>query len=86
MLAFVLPDFVNSYYVGMLQARRCFRLRAKPLQELIAGKLAEEKHLHRNYSVEAYLTRAVHHAHPSSRNFFQELVIAKAAQAGIGAK
>ena len=88
LLALMDADFVNGHDVRMLQAGRRRSFRAKPLHELRAGERTEEQHLHRDDAVQAYLPRPIDNAHPASRDFFQQFVIAERAReflaGGIG--
>ena len=81
MLAFVLADFVDRDDVWMLQAGHRLRLGLKTLHELVARKLPEQQHLHRDDAVQAHLPCPINDAHPAARDFLQQFVIAKLATA-----
>ena len=79
MLRFVLPDFIHRDDVRMIEARRRRRFVAKALHGFRGRQFAREDHLHRHLAPEAELPRAIHHAHATARNLFEQFVIAEAA-------
>jgi len=75
MLAFVLAHLVDSDNVRMLQAGHGLRLGLKTLYGIHRLKTFQQKHFHGDDAVQACLARAIDNAHPSARNFFQQLIV-----------
>src|SRR5260370_30808534 len=83
LLAVMLAYLVNGHDIRMLQAGRCFRLRPKPLHEIVTRKLAKEQHLNRDDAVQTHLARPIDNAHATDGDFLQQLVVAEIINRGI---
>ncbi len=76
-LAVGFTHFVNRHDVRMLKPRRHLRLGTEPLEKLLAGELARQQELHRDDAVEASLSRAKNHTHPTARYLLDQIVVAE---------
>ena len=65
----------------MLQPRRRLDLRAKSQRLFPAGELARENHFHRNDAVQLSLSSLEDDAHSTPRDFLQQFVVTKVANA-----
>src|ERR1051325_1726415 len=83
MPAVVLADFVDGHDVRVIQPRRRFGFRVKTLLQRRRGQLPGENHLQCDGPIEAYLPRAIDDAHPTTRDFFEQFVIAEITDAWI---
>ena len=84
MLALVFSHLMNGDDVRMLQTRSGLGFHAKTPHELLAGKLPEQKHLHRDNPIQAHLASPIDNSHAAAGDFFQQLVIAKITEARAG--
>jgi hypothetical protein len=80
----VLTDLVNGHDVRVVQPGRRFRLQPKTLHLGGRGQLRRQDHLEGDDAVQADLPRPVNHAHPAARDLFLQLVVAEAAEVGVG--
>lgn len=78
----VLADLVDRDNVRVPQMRRRLGLSLEALPLGWSGKLPGQNHFHRHDPVETDLPRAIHHAHPSARDFIKQFVISEISQRG----
>ena len=70
-LTVMIAEFMDGDDVRMLQARGRFRLETKTADKLLAGKFAEQNHLHGDDAIEAELAGPVHDTHTAAGDFFE---------------
>jgi hypothetical protein len=75
--AVALSDFVDRNNARMIQTRRRFRFLPKPFDVSFCRPMAEADHLKCYNPVEAFLSRAKHHALTATPNFSEQFVIPK---------
>jgi hypothetical protein len=78
--AFPLANFVDRNNTGVIQARSSLSFPAKALYVRFTRPWSKGDDFKRDCAIEAFLSRAKHHALTAATNFFQQLVVAKVTQ------
>ena len=78
--AFPLANFVDRNDTGVIQARSSLSFPAKALYVRFARPWSEGDDFKRDCAIEAFLSRAKHHALTAATNLFQQFIVAQLSQ------